>query len=953
MKGSKTPVAVAVGLALSGLAPALYAQETDGSDVAEVHVTATRVNRSGFDAPTPTTVVDSSLLEKRGATNVSQILNELPAFRGTTTSATNGVRAIFPGSNYADLRGLGQSRTLVLVDGRRFVPQITTGLPGYQVDLNQIPSLLLERAEVVTGGASAQWGSDAVAGVVNLILRKDFVGFNSEFQAGQSEEGDNQEWRVGLAAGQAFLDDRLHVQAALDVVDNDGVGDTFTRDWGRKGYQIIPNPCPLNAAVSAACPTGGNGQARNLILPDIRYSTATNGGLINGSTRRVGGALVPSTLLKGTQFGPGGQTLPFSYGNYVGTQNMQGGGSNAGLNFNADVGMVPESNRKSLYTRASYALTDHAKAFVEASYAESEGVNTTLPARDTAIKIYSDNAFLSPELRQYMVDNDITSFNLGRSSRDIGLQHGHVKNSTPRFVVGFEGDFGDTWKWDGAYIYGRNRYTQGVDNDRVIYKFRAATDAVLVNGVAVCRSSIPGATNPEGGSAAPAGAPAYDPLASGCVPLNVLGEGSPSAQAMEYVTDRLWSNTEYRQDAANFNISGEPLDTWAGPLSIATGVEWREEKQTTNVDPQANSSLYESTNAKSFGGQFHVKEAYLETVVPLAKDTLLARELELNGAVRATDYSTSGSVTTWKGGLTWRPVDALLLRGAYSRDIRAPNLYELYTPPVSTVVNIRFQNQQPAVETLTGGNANLKPEESTTKTFGFSWAPAFADPLQVSVDYFDIDIEGAIANLTSQQIADFCSAGQQSMCALIQPATNPIAVYSVLSPYLNFNEVQRTGFDSAISYRLPLAKLFGSLPGALTMSVSGQYLMHNRENAGNGFVERAGQTSVSPKVLATGNFSYDAGPASVTAQVRYVGKGNYDNTYVEGIDINDNSVPSVTYLNLSGSYQFGEQLQVFGVVNNVFDRWPAITPNSFGLPTTAVYFDTIGRSYRLGFRYRF
>src|SRR6185503_5214954 len=146
------------------------------------------------------------------------------------------------------------------------------------------------------------------------------------------------------------------------------------------------------------------------------------------------------------------------------------------------------------------------------------------------------------------------------------------------------------------------------------------------------------------------------------------------------------------------------------------------------------------------------------------------------------------------------------LRGAYSRDIRAPNLYELYTPPVSTVVNIRFQNAQPPVETLTGGNANLQPEESTTKTFGFSWAPGFAESLQVSVDYFDIDIEGAIANLTSQQIADFCSAGQQAMCALIKPSTNPIAVYSVLSPYLNFNEVQRTGFDSAISYRLPLGR---------------------------------------------------------------------------------------------------------------------------------------------------
>lgn len=933
----------------------LHAQENaaaDAEEVQEVRITSTRIQRSGFDAPTPTTMVGEDLIAQRGATNIAQVLNELPAFRGTTTSATNGVRAIFPGSNYADLRGLGQTRTLVLVDGRRFVPQITTGLPGYQVDLNQIPSLLVERAEVVTGGASAQWGSDAVAGVVNLILKKDFVGFNSEFQIGRSELGDNEEWRAGVVGGWALANDRIHVQAALDAVKNDGVGDTYTREWGRKAWQVIANPCPLNAPVSATCPSGGNGQPRNLILPDVRYSTATNGGLINGSTQLVGGNLVPSTLLRGTQFGPGGQTAPFYYGDYVGTQNMQGGGSNQGLNFNTDVSMIPKSERKLFYSRASYALSEDTEAFVEASYSVSEGINTTLPPRDTAIKIYSDNAFLPAQLRDYMVANNITSFNLGRNSRDVGLQEGHVKNSTPRFVIGFENRINDDWRWDGAYIVGRNKYEQEVHNDRVIYKFRAATDAVLVDGKAVCRSSIPGATNPEGGSAAPAGAPAYDPMAEGCVPLNVFGEGAPSPEAIDYVTDTLWSNTRYTQHAATLNLSGEPFETWAGPVSIATGLEWREEEQVTNVDPQANLSLYESTNAKSFRGKFNVKEAYFETLLPLAADKPFAEALDLNGAVRFTDYSTSGEVTTWKVGATWRPVGQLLLRGAYSRDIRAPNLYELYTPPVSTVVNIRYQNAQPAVETLTGGNINLKPEKSTTKTFGFSWSPSFAS-LQWSVDYFDINIEGAIAALSSQQIADFCTRGDQALCDLIQPSTNPIAVYSVLSPYMNFNEVQRAGVDTAISWRLPLASLSERLPGALTMNLSGMYLIHNRENAGNGFIERAGQTNVSPKVLATSSFTYELASASVTAQLRYVGKGNFDNTYVEGVDINDNTVGSVTYLNLSGSYNFGDQLQLFAVVNNALDRDPAIVPNSFGLPTTAVYFDTVGRSYRLGFRYQF
>jgi iron complex outermembrane recepter protein len=263
------------------------------------------------------------------------------------------------------------------------------------------------------------------------------------------------------------------------------------------------------------------------------------------------------------------------------------------------------------------------------------------------------------------------------------------------------------------------------------------------------------------------------------------------------------------------------------------------------------------------------------------------------------------------------------------------------------VINIRFRDAQPAVETLTGGNPDLEPEISHTLTMGVAWSDIDAG-LQVSLDYFDIDVTGAIAALTSQQIADFCTAGQAEFCARIQPSANPIAALTLRSPFLNFNEVQRAGYDFALSWRVPL-----DIPGTLNVGLNGTYMSHDRENAGNGFIERAGQSTIAPRVVASGAVGYSLGKVFALAQIRHISSGRFDNAYVEGVNINDNSVAGATYLNLSGACGITRDLQIFGVVNNALDRDPPIAPASFNLPTTAIYFDTVGRSYRLGMRYRF
>lgn len=965
MLGSASLIALTtIGAAAAGAQTAAPAPAADPANSdAEIVVTASRIQRSGFSAPTPTTIIGAGAIEGRAATNIGTVLNETPQFKATVNPATTAPRAIFPGAYYADLRGLGVSRTLVLVDKNRFVPQITTGLANYAVDLNQVPTLLLDRVEIVTGGASAQWGSDAVAGVVNLILKKKYEGLEATAQYGMADAGDYKEYRAGLLYG-FRLGDSTHVELAGDYVKNLGVHDVYTRDWGKKAYGLVTNPCPLAAAVSATCPSGGNGLASSLILPDVRYSTSTNGGLIYNTTG-------PASQLRGIYFNPDQSIGRFQYGNYVGAQFMQGGGSNAGLNFNTGVDMIPPVERVIGYGRISHDLGGAFQIYAEASYAHSVGHNQTLPARNdqstgTPIVIKLDNPYIPAALTAEIarlnalpqnVNNQITSFNLGRNDVDFGYQYSTVKNVTWRGVGGFTGKLGD-WSLDGAVTYGKNRYTQAVQNDRIISHFNYAVDAVMYNGQPTCRALVPGSAT-------------YNPTAAaGCVPIDLFGQGTPSDAAKAYVKGTLHSSTDYEQTAGNLSASGKLFNTWAGPASVAVGGEYRREKQVTKVDPIADALGYESSNARSFNGSFNVKEVFGEAVIPLAKDWPLLRSLDVQGAVRYTNYSTSESVATWKAGATWSPIPGLLVRGARSRDIRAPNLFELNTPAISTTLNRVYAAGilggpagSIATENLSGGNPNLKPEKSNTTTIGASYSPPFIPGLQFSADHYQITVRDAIAAIDPNVIINYCTgatpttAEQKAIyCSYISLLpSGSSATYRVINNYLNVNATQRIGWDFEASYRLPLRRLSASVPGTLTMRFSGNYIQHYRDNInGGGYVERAGEISASgsPKWLTNSSIQYDNELYSIGLQVRTVGAGKYNNLYVEGVNISNNHVPGVTYLNLSASLRPIKGVEIFGVVNNLLDKDPPLEPQSFGFPFIPVWHDPIGRAFKIGVRYK-
>lgn len=911
-----------------GLENELHDQSDAGNDIV---VTASRANRKGYEAPTPTVVVGSDQLAQRAVTNVAQYLAEVPAFKATTNPTTNGVNQRSTGSNYVDLRGLGTSRTLVLVDGRRFVPQLAAGLAGYQVDLNQIPALLVDRVEVVTGGASAQWGSDAVAGVVNILLKKKYQGLQAEAQVGRGTHDDYGSTRFALVGGTNFADDRGNVTLAIDFEQNFGVGDVNQRRWGRRQNQLLANPCPNQVAVSAACPTGGNGQPSNLILPDIQFSAMAPGGLIT------------NTALRGTTFAADGTPVPLTYGQFVGSTYMAGG-SQPGQNFSLNQQISSPFKRYQAYGRTSFELSDSVELFGEASYARSRGGGRGVGGR-LSTTIRRDNPFLPAALAAQMDARGIASFNFGRINNEM-VSEGRITNETYRGVLGLTGTLpGEAnWRWSATAGHGENKYRQRVYGATVTARARFAADAVRDGqGNIVCRATLPGA--------------GFNAAAAGCIPMNVFGPGA-AIDAASYVTATVHSDIDYRQSFATAEISGDPFSTWAGPVSVVFGGEYRAEREDAVADAISNAAGYDGNNSSSFKGKFNVKEVFGEVVVPILKDSAVGESLELNGAARYADYSILGKGQfTWKIGATYRPVGGLMLRTARSRDIRAPNIFERNVPASARNANINYGTSQPVVQTFTSGNPNLTPEKATTTTAGFSYQPPFVPGLSFSVDYFKIEMRDVIGTLSAQDVADLCRlGGEQTFCGLISfdGANVPTAIRT---PFFNISSVDIAGIDGQLSYTLPLNRLGTDLPGKLTFSGSATYTIDAKVNSGAlgaVTIDRSGETGPNNEFSAarfrgTGSITYSDEKFLLSLQARHISSGKYDVTFTPQ-QINDNSVEGRTYFDVSTSYQLAKGVGLFMVVNNMFDRAPPVAPTQNASPTNAIYFDTIGRVIKVGLR---
>jgi outer membrane receptor protein involved in Fe transport len=909
----------------------------------DIVVTGSRIAHTGFTSPTPVTVLGAERLEARAITNVGDALNELPSFRALVTPATQQAAGGNIGARVLDLRGLGAPRTLVLLDGKRFVPSTTTGT----IDVNLIPSILVSRTEVVTGGASAAYGSDAVAGVVNFILDKKFEGFKGSIQYGESQRGDAKDYNASIAYGAKFGDGRGHFIVGGEFDKNKGMGDCYTRSAWCPNEMLVSNSAAGVGGLPALIRTGPDGTG-NL----------SQDGLVNfGTTASGATSLAP----RGITFNPGGTTRQFQYGQIFGNATAplftRGGENSTENGYLQGILLMPPVRRITAYGHVDYEFSDALKANLDVSYGQVKGTIVGSEARDAAFVINRSNPFLPAQLAGIMDANGLTSVSIGRVFGDLGGSVDHSVNNTYRVVPSLEGKIGGSWSWDAYYEYGRNKFRQDYTGDVIIARMRNATNAVVSNGTTVCAINADNITTND------------DPS---CVPFNIFGAGASSSAARAYVAPSGWQTIDTTENVASANVHGDLFNLPGGPVSIASGAEYRKDQMVGGADPLSAAGAFWSFNGKAISGQSQVVEGYVEAVAPVLKDVPFAESLELNGAARRTHYkrsspastSSSTNATTWKFGAVWEPVSAIRFRGTVSRDIRAPNISELFGPVTSgrtTIVDPVNGGQQIQINSLTGSNPNLTPEKASTWTAGIVLSPRwdFVRSLRFSADYFDIKVKDAIATLGAQTVVQRCAAGVTSFCPFVtRDSSNTLVLVQDLLQ--NVSQQVSRGIDFEASYNTRIGSL-GALDFRLLAT---HYLEFSTAGVGDRVGQtgyRAGTTTGVPNWTADATVGWTINRFTLTGHARFISAGKLDVLLVGPEDpgysitatnsVNSNRVASRTYFDLAGNFKLTPTVELFGAINNLFDKDPPLAASAQG-GTNQVYFDPIGRYFKAGVRVR-
>ena len=928
-----SPLRVAQTDAAGSEAPA--PGQANAEALEEVAITGSRIIRDGYQAPTPVSVLGADELNAIAATNISDSVNRMPAFAASVTphNSATSISSGTAGINNLNLRGLGPIRTLVLVDGHRIAGSTISGFNnnGSAVDTNVIPEALVTHVDVVTGGASAAYGSDALSGVVNFVMDHNFTGFKADVTGGLTTYGDDATYKVALTGGVPFAGDRGHLIVSLERTYNDGIRNN-PRPWAKNAWLYIANP--------NYTPT--NGQPSLITRPNVSMSITAPGGLIQGGP------------LGGIYFGQGGTPLTYHYGAENNGFEMAGGDwqvSRIDLAPDLDIHL----GRNTLFSRLSFNITDNVELYAEAHGTDTHADQLSVPQFDFGTTITLDNPFIPPSILARAQALGVSSFSVGSTNADLTPIGADNDRKFRRYLVGVNGKldmFGSNWTWDA---YAGRSYTDlqvRAPFNHLNALYALATDAVVgPNGDIVCRSTL---TDPS----------------NGCVPYNVMGIGVNTQAAKDYVLGTGFKEEKLSQDAASATLRGQPFSLWAGSVSLAAGVEYRKEKVDGHATALDEANAFFAGNYHASHGSYNVKEGFLETVVPLAKDMFLAKSLDLNAVVRETDYSTSGNVTTWKLGLTYSPIDDVRFRFTRSRDIRAPNLGDLFSAGQSGTGTV-FDPSNGITTTINSpvtGNPDLKPEEADTTGIGVIFSPTFLEGFNASVDYYKIDINGAISTLTAQQYVDRCFAGETTLCSFIQ-RTNGLISFITIKP-ANVLSQETHGVDIEASYRRQLG------PGNIALRAFGTYVMAlktiDRQSVTDGAGVNADGLTVpfAPKFRFTASASYNLDPITVTLMARGIGSGKYANNYIacttgcppstaEHPTIDNNHISPVTYYDFSLNYAFSERGEAFFVAENFMNRDPpAVAGNDnsggfyAGQGNTSLY-DRLGRMYRAGIRVKF
>ncbi|AUW60421.1 TonB-dependent receptor [Sphingobium sp. SCG-1] len=949
-------------------------QETGSTDTAapqneDLIVTGSRITTSGFNAPTPTTVIGEAQIANNAQPNIFNTIAQLPSLQGSTGASTGtfSTSSGTQGLSSFSLRGLTAIRTLTLLDGQRVVGANVTGVP----DISMFPQLLVKRVDVVTGGASASYGSDAVGGVVNFITDTRFEGFKGNILGSITKYGDDETGLVQAAFGKAFLDNRLHVVLSGEYDHEGGVG------AGDFGTDLAGSRNWYRATTLLNTGQTNNG------LPQFNYRDFAQ----PYQYARYG--LINNGPLQGIAFDPNGTPYNFNYGS-GGTPTGTGAVNNCfrGNSFcvGGDLTGAPGSGaslksaleRVNGYGRIGYDFSDDNEVYVSVNVAQVKTSNQPSPGYNRAsLTVQCANPYLPQLVRDRCATAGITQFGFGSSNASFPDPKVHTDRKQYRFVGGLKGKFnvaGSDWNYDAYYEHGITISDIRVQDIVLQNRYVAATNATALNGAIVCADPVA--------------------RAAGCQPINIFGNFAPSSSALAYVAPHdngPFQHTKLTQDVASLNFSGNPVDLWAGPLSVAFGAEYRREFYRVNADPYGagvsslspnspaypadpllNSTLgsnWAAGNYKNGRGKYEVYEGYLEIDLPLFDSEGMGRA-NLNAAGRGTHYSTSGTVWTWKVGGTWdTPLSGLRLRAVTSRDVRAPNLSELFAAPTVTTLpnfNDPFRNQAVQVFQNTIGNTDLKPEVARNTELGVVLArPEWLPGLSLSFDYYDIKLKGVISTLTADQIVRFCFEGNQAFCGGFQLNGQQGTNFVNVQPF-NLASWKTNGFDIEASYQWqqPLG-----LPGSFTVRALATHIRK--------FIVSAGIAGVNPIDQAGANNgntpdwkwlavqTYDSGRFNLTVQERWISDGTFGNQYVvcqSSCPVSDANHPTIDYNKMKGafyvdvgaSFKIRENLTIYGKVDNLFDKDPVASPQTnTGLDVNPALYDTLGRIYRAGVRFNF
>lgn len=939
--------------------------QEEASEVDSIVVTGSRIVRNGEQAPTPSTIIGTEELNAQAITSIVDISRALPQFRNQRGAQSGANNSQNGGQGSLDLRSLGANRNLILLNGQRVVPSTGNGI----VDTNILPSSLISRVDVVTGGASAAYGSDAISGVVNFIVDTKFKGAKLDIVSGASQHGDNEEISANFAFGRAFLNDRLRVVGSAEYYWSDGMK-MLSRDFLKARGGIINNPAY----------TQTNGQYRNIVTDgNIVAAYMSTGGLVNGC-RTASGANIANCALRGTAFGPDGTPHAFVYGDYVnptGNMVVPIGSTNPDYAAIYDGVMATHpSERLSFYGRAEYDVSDKLTVFADIIQAKAQiGPTGNVPpyrfgtSSTTWLSVTADNPYLNPAIKAQMSGPGGGNaagphyLNIGRFNYDWGGVTVPVNtNETTRFTIGLRGDLGRGWIYDAYYAWGKNDYLGTGTNNLLtasngvtaLGRVNLAADVVaapagnaagIAAGTIVCRSTL------------------ADP-GNGCKPLNIFGVGNASAEAIAYIMGEHFLATTYEQRYAEASIQGKPFSTWAGPVGVAAGVSYRSEEVEAKVDANSLAGNFGIANSKPYQGEQRVIEAFGEISIPLLED------LNLDLAGRITDYDTSGQVETWKAGLNYRlpgVLSDLKLRATSSRDIRAPSLSELFTgfsqSRGSVIDPFASGNATVNIQTYTGGNAKLKPEIADTIALGLVYKSSLIPGLSGSIDYYDIEIADAISTISAQNTVDRCHQGNSALCSQIV-RDSAGSIISIYVNNLNVAALKTSGFDIEANYVREIASPFKNGPMTVGARLFLNYVDQFATIDGIGVEYDTTGSMVDQQPQWTGQVMWFAstGPYQMTITNRYVGSGRYNNAFEPGHPsyvpnaIESNHVDARLYTHLNLRYKFnsyGADAEVFFNVNNLFDVTPPYGfAFNYGLTASPMY-DVVGRMFKTGVRMRF